>query len=140
MWGRAGPYGPYRRGIGPAANGRRAAPAGLESKRRKTALRFVRTPWTFRAGSAAGLQVCWLSAENKRLGALRTVRALSPPLNSDAADLKQALAVNSSSAGGLQRFTVGWFLNAAAYGTIDHGPLSKVGGCSCVAAEWCGSV
>ena len=34
---------------------RRAALAGLGSKRRKTALRSGRTPWTCKAGSAAGL-------------------------------------------------------------------------------------
>ncbi len=42
-----GQAGPCRRGIWP--------PGRLKSKRRKTALRFVRTPWACKAGSAAGL-------------------------------------------------------------------------------------
>jgi len=44
---------PLRRYLARAAfNG---PPGRLESNRRKTALRFVRTPWTCKAGSAAGL-------------------------------------------------------------------------------------
>jgi hypothetical protein len=52
----AGPAGPYRRGILPAANNRRAATGGPRVKTKGTcALRFVRIPWTCKAGWAAGL-------------------------------------------------------------------------------------
>jgi hypothetical protein len=41
---------------------------------------------------------------------------------------QQALAVTAD-------LQWGWFLFAAAQGTLDHGPLGKVCGCDCVAAE-----
>ncbi len=57
-----GRAGPCRRGICQWPPGR------LESKRSETAHRFVRTSWTCKTGSAAGLQVCWLSADFKQEG------------------------------------------------------------------------